>query len=274
MERCFASISQLEEAETAYAEKQETTHEYAKLKDFIENKGATEYKKYYIYSINEPGNKPYHFVAKFRSENKTAKDLYLSHYSQGLNLLTLRDKTKGKPPSYPYYENEYVTLIKEGEFQEVPTAKDIYDSVLLWWYQNDQIKRTTKFPGSCSGVVSCIIGKYDKDVKKNATSDKYLQDLSKLPGNPFKFIETVRVRFRVRKVAKKSNRKSNRKSKRKSVRKSKKVKKYKAKSVRKSVRKLKKSKKSNKSNRKSVRKSAKKIKKSVRKSVRKVVSRK
>ena len=37
MERCFASISQLEEAETAYAEKQETTHEYAKLKDFIEN---------------------------------------------------------------------------------------------------------------------------------------------------------------------------------------------------------------------------------------------
>ena len=36
MERCFASISQLEEAETAYAEKQESTHEYAKLKDFIE----------------------------------------------------------------------------------------------------------------------------------------------------------------------------------------------------------------------------------------------
>ena len=179
-------------------------------------------------------------------------------------MLTLRDKEKNKPPSYPYYENEYVTLIKFGEFQDVPSAKDIYDTILLWWYRNDQSKKTTVFPGSCSGVVSCVIGKYDNFFNQHASEkkDKYLQDLKKeTPDKNSLFIETVRKRkstfFR---AIKKSTRKSLRKvkkSSRKSVRKVKK-------STRKSVRKVK----------KSARKSVKKVKKSTRKSVKKVVSRK
>ena len=255
MDRCFASIDELENAETFYARKQESSEEYVKLKKFIGEKGNKKYKKYYIYSISDPGNLPYHFVAKFRSEDEDLKlkDLYLSHYSQGLNLLSLRDKEKNKPPSYPYYENEYVTLIKEGEFEVVPSAEDIYHTVLLWWYQNDHLKRTTTFPGSCSGVVSCVIGKYDNIFNGHAIEkrDQYLQELKKRPGNPFQFIQTKRKRkspsFRAINPIK-SNRKTVRKVKKsKKSKKSKSPRKFVKKSKRKSVKKVKKSKKTKKS---------------------------
>ena len=303
-ERCFASNEYYKIALDKYIEKQkrvdqedrkniETNEEdYNQMTEEINPN--TIYNKYEIYSIATYGNAAYHFCAKFKSNNNKKPELLLSHQNSGATLLKIY---KGPPT----YSHNSVTLIRKGNMINQPDFHNIFMTALLWWYKNDVIERTTTYPGSCSGLVSCVISQFDPEFKLLVqNNDTYLEKLSKMtPQNPPKAVsanlnyknlrsgnaisdkrispgikkKTRPLSFKNKsarktksvKKAKKSTRKSTKKVKksRKSVRKS-------TKKVKKSTRKSKKVKKSNRKSKK-VKKSS---RKSVRKSVRKVKSRK
>ena len=293
MDRCFASSDEYDNALQQYLEKQkrvdqedrkhtETNEEDYNLIKEIDP--STIYNKYEIYSIATHGNAAYHFCAKFKSKN--GPELLLSHQNSGASLLKIYEG----PPTYSHNS---VTLIKKGDMMIEPNFRNIFMIALLWWYKNDIVERTRTYPGSCSGLVSCVISHFVPNFKSLVqNNDTYLEQLSKSTLQNLPKAVSANLNYKnlrsgsVIKSPKVIQKKKSLSFKNKSGSKTKSVKKVKksTKKVKKSTRKVKKStrksKKVKKSTRKSkkVKKSTKKVKKSsrksVRKSVRKVKSRK
>lgn len=167
------------------------------LTKLIETKEYDDYKATNIYAMGFTKQIKlsafFHAITVIKCEDKTKSKkskkppiyLLISHYNRGQNIVQVfpnfpyipyetihKQKFYGKSNFYLYITykekfdptdkfilstDEVGGILCKGKTKTGISVKDICKQILAWWYINDIYKRSTTFPGSCTGLTETIL---------------------------------------------------------------------------------------------------------------------
>ena len=115
---------------------------------------------YTIYSLSSDTftRDPFHFICHFYNEHSI---IQISHFGKGTDLMTEYDRS-----TYIHRNDVESIHINSGRLDKNTTREMIYETGLLWWFEQDVTKNSDQFPASCTGSVYCMVGMHSSEFRE------------------------------------------------------------------------------------------------------------
>jgi hypothetical protein len=137
---------------------------------YEKQKYYSEFKPVYIYGMlwTKEGKlgRYYHASSVIKITNgRETEYLEIEHIGKGRQIITITtDFPKEKHPELKNYyingDGDMGGIVCQGKANARYNVLDILEAVLGWWYILDVVKRTDRFPGSCTGLTEFVLYKF------------------------------------------------------------------------------------------------------------------